>query len=78
MEKKFSELTIHQKLELVIKEMVDREVQLKEATKEFEKIFIENTSRKYRGNKTKMAKAMGIHRNTLHSRAKSLRIKKLF
>jgi len=78
MEKKFSELTIHQKLELIIKEMVDREVQFKEAIKEFEKIFIETASKKYRGNKTKTAKAMGIHRNTLHSRAKTLKIKKLF
>jgi DNA-binding NtrC family response regulator len=78
MEKKSSELSIHQKLELIIKEMVDREVQFKEAAKEFEKIFIETASRKYRGNKTKTAEAMGIHRNTLHSRAKALRVKKIF
>ncbi|MDH7513331.1 MAG: helix-turn-helix domain-containing protein [Clostridiales bacterium] len=77
MEKKFSELTIHQKLELIIKEMVDREVQFKEAVKEFEKIFIETASRKYKGNKTKTAEAMGIHRNTLQSRAKALKIKRI-
>ncbi len=78
MEKKFSELSIHQKLEIIIKEMVDRDVQFKEAVQEFEKIFIETTAKKYDGNMTKMARAMGIHRNTLHSRAKALKIKKLF
>lgn len=78
MEKKFSELTIHQKLELIIKEMVDRDVQFKECIREFEKIFIETAAKKYSGNKVKMARAMGIHRNTLHSRAKALKIKKLF
>lgn len=78
MEKKFSDLTLHQKLELMIKEMVEEEVQFKDAMNEFEKIFIETTSKKYKGNKSKMAQAMGVHRNTLHSRAKALKIKKLF
>ncbi len=78
MEKKYSELSLHQKLEIVVKEMVERDVQFKEAVQEFEKIFIEMTASKYGGNKTKMARAMGIHRNTLHSRAKALKIKKLF
>lgn len=78
MEKKFSELSIHQKLELIIKEMVEKDVQFKEAIREFEKIFIETTAKKYSGNKTKMAIAMGIHRNTLHSRARALKVKGLF
>jgi DNA-binding NtrC family response regulator len=77
MDKKFSEMTIHQKLEIVIKEMVERELLFKDALREFEKIFIETCSRKCGGNRSKVAKAMGIHRNTLHSRAKALRIKKL-
>lgn len=76
MDKKYSDLTLHQKLDVLIREMVDREVEFKDAAREFEKIFIETTSKKYRGNKTKVAKAMGIHRNTLHSRAKILKIKK--
>jgi len=78
MEKKSSELSLHQKLELIIKEMVDKDVQFKEAIREFEKIFIETVAKEYGGNKVKIARAMGIHRNTLHSRAKALRIKKLF
>ena len=78
MEKKFSEYSIHQKLDLLIREMVEKEVQFKDALNEFEKIFIETVSKKCKGNKSKMAQAMGVHRNTLHSRAKALKIKKLY
>lgn len=77
MEKKSSPLTIHQKLETLIKEMVEKEIQYKDALDEFEKIFIETASKTYNGNKSKVAKAIGIHRNTLHSRAKALKIKKM-
>jgi transcriptional regulator with PAS, ATPase and Fis domain len=76
MERKFSELNIHQKLEAVTKEMVERELRLKDVLREFEKIFFEQTAKKYEGNKTKMAEALGIHRNTLQNRAKALKIKK--
>lgn len=69
-------MTIHQKLEAVIKEMVDKEVRYKEALREFEKIYLETAMRKYKGNKTLIAKALGIHRNTLHSRTKLLKINK--
>jgi DNA-binding NtrC family response regulator len=70
-------MTIHQKLEIVIREMVEKEVRFKDAQAEFEKIFIETAAKKYGGNKSKVAKGIGIHRNTLHSRAKALKIKSL-
>ena len=76
MEKKFDQLTIHQKLEIVIEEMVEKELRLKDVLKEFEKIFIETASKKYKGKMTKIAKAIGVHRNTLRNRAKSLKILK--
>jgi len=69
-------MTIHQKLEAVIKEMIEKEVRYKEALREFEKIYLEMALKKYKGNKTLVAKALGIHRNTLNSRAKSLKILK--
>jgi DNA-binding NtrC family response regulator len=75
--KKSSSLTIHQKLETLIKEMVEKEIRYKDALDEFEKIFIETASKIYKGNKSKVAKSIGIHRNTLHSRAKALKIKKM-
>ncbi len=78
MEKRFSDLNIHQKLDLVIRDMVDKELSLKDVLREFEKIFFEQTAKKYEGNKTKMAKALGIHRNTLQNRAKALKIKKKY
>jgi DNA-binding NtrC family response regulator len=78
MDKKSSELNIHQKLDAVIKEMVDKELRLRDVLREFERIFFEQTAKKYEGNKTKMARALGIHRNTLQNRAKVLKIKKKY
>ena len=67
--------TIHERMVLLIKEMVEKELPIKEAIKEFEKIYIETASETYNGNKTKMAQAHGIHRNTLHNLCKTLKIK---
>ncbi len=75
MEKKSSEQTIHHKLENIVKDMVDKEIDLKTALREFEKIYFEQTARKHEGNRTKMSKALRIHRNTLHNRVKILKIK---
>ena len=76
MEKKSDKLNIHQKMEIIIEEMVEKELCLKDALKEFEKIYIQRAAKKYKGKMTEMAKALGIHRNTLRSRAKSLKIAK--
>ncbi len=77
MDKKFEEMTIHQKMEILIKDMVEKEVRYRDALKEFQKIYLETALRKYRGNKTLMAKSLGLHRNTLHNKAKTLKIKKI-
>jgi DNA-binding NtrC family response regulator len=74
MEKKADRPTLHVRLENVIAEMVDKELNLNDALREFQKIYIEQAAKKYGGNKTKMAKALGIHRNTLHCRAKKLKV----
>jgi DNA-binding NtrC family response regulator len=74
MEKKFDQLTIHQKLEKIIEEMVEKELHLKDVLQEFEKIYIETASKKYKGKITKIAKALGVHRNTLRNRGRSLKI----
>jgi len=76
MSKKFEEMTIHQKLENLIQDMVEKEIHLKEALAEFEKIYIEIALGKYQGNKSKVAQALGVHRNTLHNRFKTLKIKR--
>jgi len=75
MMKKSRPLSIHKKMEVLIKELVEKELPIKEAIKEFEKIYIETAEKKYNGNKTRIAKALGIHRNTLHNLCKTLKIK---
>jgi len=75
-QKKYESLNLHQKIEILIQEMVEKELDLKDAMREFEKIYIETASKKYQGNMTKTAKALGVHRNTLRNRVKFLKIKK--
>ncbi len=75
MKKEFEGFTIHEKMEVLIKELVDKDLPIRDTLREFEKIYIETASKKYKGNKTKMAKALGLHRNTLHNLTKALEIK---
>ncbi|HDT12778.1 MAG TPA: hypothetical protein ENO03_00325 [Candidatus Aminicenantes bacterium] len=76
MDRRSSDLNFHQRLEMLAGDMVDKEISLKDALREFEKVFYEQAAKKHEGNQTRMAKALGIHRNTLRNRAKVLKIKK--
>lgn len=78
MDKRSSDLNLHQRMELIVRDLVDKEINLKDALREFEKIFYEQTARKHEGNQTKMARSLGVHRNTLHNRIKVLKIKKKY
>jgi transcriptional regulator with PAS, ATPase and Fis domain len=75
MQKESKNPTIHERMKTLIEEMVEKELPIKEALEEFEKVYIEIASRKYNHNKTRIAKALGIHRNTLHNLCKTLKIK---
>jgi DNA-binding NtrC family response regulator len=77
MDKRSESLNIHQKMEILVAEMVDKGVRFRDALKEFQKLYIECAGRKFEGNKTKMSDALGVHRNTLHNRVKTLKIKRL-
>jgi DNA-binding NtrC family response regulator len=77
MEKRFDQLNIHQKMEILIADLVEKEVRFNDALREFQKIYLEAAGKKYKGNKSSMAKALGMHRNTLHNRAKTLKVKKI-
>ncbi len=55
-------------LDRLITEMLDRGLLFEEATKEFEKQFIMKCLERSGGNRTKTAKALGIHRNTLQKK----------
>ena len=54
-----------QELESLISEMVERGILFTEARREFEKRFIARVLQRHRGNVTKAAKDLRIHRNTL-------------
>ena len=71
----YQKMNIHQKMEVLAEEIVDKELPLDEAICEFKKIFIKTAVKKYNGTKTKVAKALGIHRNTLNHLTKKLKIK---
>ncbi len=75
MDKKYSEMNMRQKIEVLVGEMVEKEINLDEAIREFEKCFYEAALKKYDNNKSVMAKALGVHRNTLHNRMKTLKVK---
>lgn len=75
MSRESKDLSLHNKMEILTEELVENEIPIKEALKEFEKIYIETAKKKYHGNKTKTAEALGIHRNTLYNLCKTLKIK---
>ncbi|HSR68191.1 MAG TPA: helix-turn-helix domain-containing protein [Acidobacteriota bacterium] len=66
--------TMKQVLEDVIDEMVDKGIYWNEAQEQFEKLFIIKALDVNRGNLSKAARTMGVHRNTL---TKKLRLHKL-
>lgn len=78
MDRRSSELNLHQRMELIVKDMMEKGINLKDALREFEKIFYEQAARKHDGNRSRMAETLGIHRNTLSNRAKVLKIKKRY
>ena len=54
-----------QQLESLVSEMVDKGILFVDARREFEKRFIARVLQHYRGNVTKAALHLKIHRNTL-------------
>ncbi|MFQ5777965.1 MAG: helix-turn-helix domain-containing protein [Terriglobia bacterium] len=54
-----------EQLEALIHQLVDRGIVFDEAVAEFEKRFIKEVLENHRGNQTRAARALGIHRNTL-------------
>jgi DNA-binding NtrC family response regulator len=56
---------IAEKIDRLVEEMVDRDVQFEDAVREFEKRFISRVLGRFDGSLTKTAEALGIHRNTL-------------
>jgi len=71
----YKQLTINAKMKILVKDLVENELPLRDSLREFEKLYILTASKKYNGNKTRMARALGVHRNTLHNLCRSLDMK---
>jgi len=56
---------VKQQLESLVTEMVDRGILFDDARREFEKRFIARVLQRHRGNLSRAAKDLRIHRNTL-------------
>jgi DNA-binding NtrC family response regulator len=56
---------VKQEMDSLISEMVEKGILFTEARREFEKRFIARVLQHHRGNVTKAAKMLRIHRNTL-------------
>jgi transcriptional regulator with PAS, ATPase and Fis domain len=56
---------VRQQLDALIGEMIDKGIRFSDARREFEKRFISSMLQRHRGNVSKAAKDMKIHRNTL-------------
>lgn len=54
-----------EQLDTLVGQMVDRGIQFDEAVNEFEKKFIKRVLDRSRGNQSRAARLLGIHRNTL-------------
>ena len=69
-------MTIADKLEKLIEEMVDKGVQFEDAVQEFEKRFIAKVLGDCDGSLTKAADNLGIHRNTLSRKIGEYKIRR--
>ena len=63
-----------QQLEALVIEMVDRGILFADAKREFEKRFIARVLQRHRGNLSRAAKDLRIHRNTLGKKIEEYKI----
>ncbi len=61
-----------EKLDDLINQMVEDEIDYEDAVSEFEKRFIRRVLERANGNQSKAAKTLGIHRNTLSRKVEQL------
>ena len=54
-----------EELESLVSQMVDRGIRFEDAIGEFEKKFVKKALEAHKGNQSKRARLLGIHRNTL-------------
>jgi Fis family transcriptional regulator, factor for inversion stimulation protein len=67
---------VHERLERLIEEMVEKGIRFADANREFERRFISKVLAESDGNLSKAADVLGIHRNTLSRKIAEHRIKR--
>ena len=67
-------MAMREQLERLIDEMVARGVRYEDAHREFEKRFIARVLQRHRGNLSRAAKDLRIHRNTLATKIEEYKI----
>ncbi len=65
-----------QQLDVLITEMVERGILFADAKREFEKRFIARVLQRHRGNLSRAAQDLRIHRNTLGKKIEQLNLQK--
>jgi transcriptional regulator with PAS, ATPase and Fis domain len=65
---------VKQQLESLVSEMIDRGILFTDARREFEKRFIARVLQQHRGNLSKAAKDLKIHRNTLGKKIEEFKL----
>jgi transcriptional regulator with PAS, ATPase and Fis domain len=65
---------VRQQLDALIGEMIDRGILFSDARREFEKRFITRMLQRHRGNVSKAAKDLKIHRNTLGKKVEEYKL----
>jgi len=65
---------VRDQLEALVGQMVERGIQFDEAVNEFEKKFIKRVLDRSRGNQSRAARLLGIHRNTLSRKIDTYKI----
>ncbi len=63
-----------QQLDTLVSEMIDRGILFSDARREFEKRFITRVLQRHRGNLSRAAKDLQIHRNTLGKKIEEYKI----
>lgn len=61
-------MQIHDRMEILIDEMLNGQILLNEAISEFEKLYIQKALKRNDEHFSNTAQALGIHRNTLSKR----------
>ena len=68
---------MHDKLDTLVQEMLNRGIVYEDARREFEKVFITRALQRSKGSVGDAAELLGLHRNTVARKMTEYRIKRI-